>query len=789
MFFEEAPASTASPASSGVDFSYFAGDNAKLILFFVIGIVVIFLLMELQEHQQSLNNVKLKRAGDGQYGVARWMTRDEALHPEKYPDKATHKTARRTMKQIEFTPMQWRGHYDDDGNFVPGKNLPDTPGILLGDWHGGKAKKVNKEDWPYYVDWSKGGYDFKGSPVFSILNYQDAHVQVTAGSGTGKTACFLFPQLEYGCACGISMLVTDTKGDIARDYGPIAEKCYGYKLVVIDLRNPMASSGFNIMHMVNKYYDLYEACPDKSSPDAVAYRAKEENFAKIVAKTIIMQGNDGSGYGQNAFFYESAEGLLAAAIMIVAEYSDRKDERHIVSVYKLVQSICGVDKKSGVTEVQKLLNNLPPNSDIAMLAGSAAQSGGDAQASVISTAMSKMLAFIDKETEQILCFQSDIDAEDFCHQKTLIVLTMAEEHPERYFIVSLIIQELYRELLKLADENSENPGKIPMTDGFLGVPDKPKSDKDRDVKAWKAARKAAMKKARAIFFLDEFGTLPPISEADKMFSAARSRHIFLVPIVQGNIQLEKNYNKAGASIIKDNCAIQIFSGQSPQSDDSEKFSKDLGSYTVESGNVSNSNRSGAATSSHSQSKSLIKRELMTADEIRTMPTGTWIVMMTGRHPMQINIDLYLDWGMPPLDEQPPIAAHNAREVHYVSRELIEAAMREAADEDAGQRLGDRKGMAEATQSVGKRLFGSFPDDEDDSTSDSAGTEPNKRESENSVIAPDDLPNINEDPFDAGFDPETGEVIDSPDNDDKFVADDADQDDSDDDSGNDFGDFN
>ena len=47
------------------------------------------------------------------------------------------------------------------------------------------------------------------------------------------------------------------KGDIMRNYGSIAEKYYGYKISVIDLRNPMRSHGNNLLHLVNKYMDLY----------------------------------------------------------------------------------------------------------------------------------------------------------------------------------------------------------------------------------------------------------------------------------------------------------------------------------------------------------------------------------------------------------------------------------------------------------------------------------------------------------------------------------------------------
>ena len=49
----------------------------------------------------------------------------------------------------------------------------------------------------------------------------------------------------------MSYLALDTKGDLARNYGCIASKYYGYQVTVIDLRNPTCSDGFNFLTLVN----------------------------------------------------------------------------------------------------------------------------------------------------------------------------------------------------------------------------------------------------------------------------------------------------------------------------------------------------------------------------------------------------------------------------------------------------------------------------------------------------------------------------------------------------------
>ena len=149
----------------------------------------------------------------------------------------------------------------------------------------------------------------------------------------GKTAYWLYPCLEYALASKMSFLTSDTKGDLLRNYGSIAKNCYGFRVAVIDLRNPTKSDGFNLLHLVNKYMDLF-----KEHPDTLLYKAKAERYAKITAKTIITSGLENADFGQNQYFFDAAEGILTASILLVAEFCP-PGERHIVSVFKIIQEL------------------------------------------------------------------------------------------------------------------------------------------------------------------------------------------------------------------------------------------------------------------------------------------------------------------------------------------------------------------------------------------------------------------------------------------------------------------
>ena len=169
--------------------------------------------------------------------------------------------------------------------------------------------------------------------------------------------------------------------------------------------------------MVNKYMDLY-----LENPENLAVKAKAEKYAKITAKTIISSGGgDASSYGQNAFFYDAAEGLLTSVILLISEYCP-KEQRHIVSVFKLIQDLLAPSPVKGKNQFQLLMQKLPADHKAKWFAGAALNTAEQAMASVLSTAMSRLNAFLDSEMEQILCFDSTMDTETFCNSKSAIFI-------------------------------------------------------------------------------------------------------------------------------------------------------------------------------------------------------------------------------------------------------------------------------------------------------------------------------------------------------------------------------
>lgn len=159
---------------------------------------------------------------------------------------------------------------------------------------------------------------------------------------------------------------------------------------------------------------------------------------------------------------------------------------------------------------------------------------------------------------------------------------------------------------------------------------------------------------------DYLSLLPKIDSAKMMFSASRSRRLQIVPIIQSFAQLEKNYGKEGADVIIDNTQLTIFGGFAPNSTSAEVLSKALGSRTVMSGSVSRSKND------PSQSLQMIERPLMTPDELKSLPKGTFVVMKTGFYPMKVKLKLFFKWGIE-FEEKYEVVENSNREVHYANR--------------------------------------------------------------------------------------------------------------------------
>lgn len=130
-------------------------DRRIILLALIAAALVIFTSVVNILESRGINSIKSKAVGDGQHGTARWATKPEI---------------RQTFSSLPFEPELWR----------QGKNLPKVQGTVIG-CHG----KVN---------------------TTALVDTGDVHSLMIGAAGVGKTAYFLYPNIEFCCASGMSFL-------------------------------------------------------------------------------------------------------------------------------------------------------------------------------------------------------------------------------------------------------------------------------------------------------------------------------------------------------------------------------------------------------------------------------------------------------------------------------------------------------------------------------------------------------------------------------------------------------
>lgn len=539
----------------------------KLVLSAAIASLAVLLL------QDGGMNIDARKVGDGQHGSARWATDEEA--------KAQYAFVRDGKEALS--------------------------GLVIG-----REKRG------------------------SLVDTSDSSALLVAPPGAGKTKRLFIPSVVYNALVnvstqgkGASMILTDCKGELLLRCGRFLKRA-GYRVLTLNFSQPLKSARFNLLANINRHIDRYKAATD--SNDRLLHYGRAERYAKILAASIVDNMGDVQKSDSGSYFSETSKGLLTGMILLVSEYGDT-NERHIISVFRLIIELNGLTEDSNQSvqksRLQELLTYID-NERIVNYVGPATSADVRTSMNVFSSALGKLVQFIDAELEPMVCGHSpELNDVDFIREPTAIFLVCPDSNTTRHFFASLFIRYMMNDLIEQADAN-------------------PTLTLDRPVLA----------------FWDEFGNMPPIKDIDVLLSAARSRGIRFLLSLQSFGQLEKSYSRQMAKIIKDCCQITISTYVSPNSGDTaEVLSKALGSKTIQSGSV---------TKGHGRSQSLqmIGRRLLTEDEITNLKQGEFIILKAGNLPIRTELPLYWDYIEDAGDDTPAAVGMQSLAITCLTAEKI-----------------------------------------------------------------------------------------------------------------------
>lgn len=479
-----------------------------------------------------------------------------------------------------------------------------------------------------------------------LVDTSDQSVLMVAPPGAGKSTSLYIPTITYnarvnlrthdaqGIGQGASMVLVSVKDDLYTITGAELKKC-GYRVLKLDLRNVFCSCHFNLLYRVNIEIDAWRK--EQDAKQRAVHYATAERYAKVIASAII--GNTGSvnSGDSSEYFNETARGLITGLVLLVSQYG-HDGERHIVSVFNLIVELAGADnpEKGNTVQKSRLAAMLEGVTDRRIKGYISTTTSADIRTTlnIVSSALSKLLKFVDAELEQLICtHDNDLDAEQFIERPTAIFLIAPDENETRHFLASLFVRFLTDDLIALAERQG---GHCPRP---------------------------------FYYFLDEFGNFPAIPGVTSLFSAIRSRGGRILVAVQSYSQFLLKYDKNVTEIIKDNCQILLNTFVSPSAQDTAtSISKMLGDETILTGSSSRSD--GKTTSSHQ----LMGRPLMSPAQMVRIQRDTWIVEKAGYAPMKTHLEGYWKYLSLAPQEQDSTGENDYLEIKLLSTESLRQAL-------------------------------------------------------------------------------------------------------------------
>lgn len=347
-------------------------------------------------------------------------------------------------------------------------------------------------------------YDSVNKTVY--VDSSDSHTLLIGATGSKKSRLVVMPMVKILAAAGESMVISDPKGEIYRRTAMELEK-KGYQINVINLRNPQVGDQWNFLAIPYQKYvsgNLDKAC-------------EMVNDAALTLMPIT---------AKDPYWDYSARDLFVGLVLLL---------------FKICKDYEIPDNMVNMKNLLSLRNKMFVTSDTTLIKSTQfwkeAEKDELIKTKLIGTVVcpEKTLSCILSTFDQhVSCFSlqpqliellsdSTIQLEKFGYEKSAMFIIMPDEKTTYHKLVTLFVKQTYEFLIDLIyDEEKEY--RFPV---------------------------------RINFILDEFSSLPSISDFPQMVVAARSRNIRFHLIMQSKNQLKQRY-KEEAETIQANCSNWIF---------------------------------------------------------------------------------------------------------------------------------------------------------------------------------------------------------------------------------------
>lgn len=322
-------------------------------------------------------------------------------------------------------------------------------------------------------------------------------------AGAGKTRGYIIPYILHSEE---SMIIADTKGNLANQYGSYLKR-RGYDVKVVDFKDVEASEcGYNPLDYIRVRDGI----------------VNDLDLMRVVDTLCPPQD------AKEPFWDNSAKLLIAAFISYIMEVGDEKS-RNLQTVCELYRNAFGKDEKDNIVlapRLQEYCDEYPNRAFSRKMGEFNTMAGAKVTLGCIMMFINSLFSAIDTETVgHFLSMENKVRFSDFFDHKVALFLNVSDNDRSLDVLVNTLYTQALQEFINGADKLPDSRMPIPVR-----------------------------------FLLDDFATNTVIPNFDGIISVIRSREISVSLIVQSFSQLESLYGEHAAKTIKANCEHWLFLG-------------------------------------------------------------------------------------------------------------------------------------------------------------------------------------------------------------------------------------
>lgn len=347
-------------------------------------------------------------------------------------------------------------------------------------------------------------YDKSSDSVY--VDSSDNHTLLIGATGSKKSRLVVMPTIKVLAAAGENMIICDPKAEIySRTAASLEEK--GYKIGVLNLRNPAEGDSWNILAIP---YDFFMAGEiDKAC----------EFINDLTINLIPIQAKD-------PYWDYSARDLLFGLILLLfqicKDFEQSKEMINIQSVLNLKMELFQSTESSKIMK-SSLWKHVKKYDFIHNRLLGTVICPDRTLSCILSTFDQHMSCFSLQPKLADMLSSSSLHLETLGFERNAIFLIMPDEKSTYHKIIAIFIKQIYEYLITNAYKKC-SANRFPI---------------------------------RINYILDEFSSLPAIPDFPQMITASRSRNIRFTIIVQSKHQLKQRYDEE-TETIQSNCGNWMF---------------------------------------------------------------------------------------------------------------------------------------------------------------------------------------------------------------------------------------